>query len=438
MHLGFFPNTSSRTLPLRVLLTTLFVASQWGCAVTPGRTTIQSVHTAAVAPRGRPQGLPRHTARPIAPHQPTGPQPAVAPRQHHQLRVPNPTEQLVGTPLPLAGEKVSPPTSPNSPQSPHRPVTAAAKAPTTPARKPNGEVRLVSSEESSPSRSAAESSKDRPRANRLLERARQNLELGFEEEALRLAQIAERLEFSERVRYAAGEESPSQFIDRIWGERRPPLPDFPAAAALAQARRAARMASMAVAGKETPPQAVAPQTSVAADPVPTLRAEPPQPLAAANPDEIEIPQLTDEEFEVLAANAKRFDRSPHRRKSPQRDTAIAHGATGRAAPEPRHPTGAGNDEEDGSTLSPAVVATPSTDDPSAAIEPPAAVEDVAAAEESWPLQMAFEPPPAPSTPLYWNWHRVCLTGFVTGLASLMVLWIWREIERWFHRISRPV
>jgi hypothetical protein len=24
------------------------------------------------------------------------------------------------------------------------------------------------------------------------------------------------------------------------------------------------------------------------------------------------------------------------------------------------------------------------------------------------------------------------------LASLVVLWIWREIERWFHRVSQPV
>lgn len=435
MHLGFFPNTSSRILPLRVLLTTLFLVSQWGCAVTPGRTTIQSVPTAAVAALGRPQGLPRHTARPIASHQPAGSQPAVAPRLHHQLRVPQPAEQLVGTPLPLAGEKVPTPTPPPSP---HRPVSTAGQATATAPRKPSEEVRLVSSEESSPSKSAADASKDRPRANRLLERARHNLELGFEEEALRLAQIAERLEFSERVRYAPGEESPSQFIDRIWGERRPPLPDFPAATALTQARRSARLAALAVAGKDSAPPAVIPQPSVTADPALALRPETAQPLAAAQPDEIEIPQLTDEEFEELAANAKRFDRSPHRRKTPKRDTAIAQSATGRTARDQRNLAIAGNDEADESMLSHAAADPSATEDSSAPIEPPPDVEAVVTGEESWPVQVAFDPPPAPSTPLYWNWHRVCLTGFVTGLASLVVLWIWREIERWFHRVSQPV
>lgn len=435
MHLGFFPITSSRTLPLRVLLTSLFVVSQWGCAVTPGRTTMSSVHTAAVAPRGRPQGLPRHTARPIAAQHPATPQPAVSPRLHHQLRVPNPAEKLVGTPLPLASEQVA---SPTPPHSPHSPVTTAAQATASAPRQPSEDVRLVSSEESSPAKSATDASKDRPRANRLLERARHNLELGFEEEALRLAQIAERLEFSERVRYAPGEESPSQFIDRIWGERRPPLPDFPAAAALAQARRAARLASMAVAGKDSPPPAVNPQPSVAVEPVPTLRAETTQPLAAANPDEIEIPQLTDEEFEELAANAKRFDRSPHRRKTPKGVAAIPHTETGTAGPDQSDLASAGTDSEEDPLPMLTAAAPSATDDPTMPIEPPADVEAAAAGEESWPVQVAFDPPPAPSTPLYWNWHRVCLTGFVTGLASLVVLWIWREIERWFHRVSRPV
>jgi hypothetical protein len=299
------------------------------------------------------------------------------------------------------------------------------------------EVRLVSSEESSTTKSAAEPSKDRPRANRLLERARHNLELGFEEEALRLAQIAERLEFSERVRFAPGEESPSQFIDRVWAERRPPLPDFPAAAALAQTRRAARLASMAIAGKDSQPPAVIPPPSVATEPVPVLRPETTQPLAEANPDEIEIPQLTDEEFEELAANAKRFDRSPHRRKTPKGETSLAQKVPVRDVPDQRNRAIAGNDVED-EVLTPQVAAATSSDDAATPIEPPAAVEAATAADENWPVQVAFDPPPAPSTPLYWNWHRVCLTGFVTGLASLVVLWIWREIERWFHRVSRPV
>jgi hypothetical protein len=40
MHPGFFPNTSSRIFPVRVL-TLLFLVCPWGCAVTPGRAMIQ-------------------------------------------------------------------------------------------------------------------------------------------------------------------------------------------------------------------------------------------------------------------------------------------------------------------------------------------------------------------------------------------------------------
>jgi hypothetical protein len=266
-----------------------------------------------------------------------------------------------------------------------------------------------------------------------LERARHNLELGFEEEALRLAQIAERLEFSERVRFAPGEETPSQFIDRVWGERRPPLPDFPAATALAQTRRAARLASIAVAGKSPPAPASLPQPSAAADPVSPLGPETALPTTVADAGEIEIPQLTDEEFEELAANVKRFDRAPHRRKTP-----AGTGAPRRHVVVHKTPTLAQERVDDGLLAADVPTPTQSSDESSPAIEPPSAVEAVTAADENWPVQVTGEPPPAPTTPLYWNWHRVCLTGFVTGLASLLVLWIWRELERWHYRVTRPV
>jgi hypothetical protein len=267
----------------------------------------------------------------------------------------------------------------------------------------------------------------------LLERARDNLESGFEEEALRLAQIAERLQFSERVQYGPGEETPSQFIDRVWGERRPPLPDFPAAAAIAQARRAARLASLAVAGKETRPAGITPQPTVAADPETALRSETPPLTAVANPDESEIPQLSEEEFEELAASAKRFDRSPHRRK-----TLAPHAAGGRTVLKPTTPAPSEAPEEDGLTVSGTPNPTGSSAESSTPIEPAPVVESVMAADDNWPVQLTADAPPAPTSPSYWNWHRVCLTGFVTGLASLLMLWIWRELERWHYRVTRPV
>jgi hypothetical protein len=291
----------------------------------------------------------------------------------------------------------------------------------------------VSAEENPPTKSAAGPTKDRPRANRLLERARHNLDLGFEEEALRLAQIAERLEFSERVQYGPGEEPPSQFIDRVWGERRPPLPDFPAAAALAQARRAARLASLAVAGKEPRPAAATPQTNVTAEPETALHPEAPQLSAEVNADEIEIPQLTDEEFEELAANAKRFDRSPHRRKA-----SATQSASRRAVVTQTTPTQSEDPSEDGLMAAALPVPTGSSNESPAEIEPAPAVEAVTSADDNWPVQVTADAPPAPTTPLFWNWHRVCLTGFVSGLASLLVLWIWRELERWHYRVTRPV
>jgi hypothetical protein len=430
MHLGFFPNTPSRDCPLAVLLTSLFLVSTCGCAVTPGRATVQAVHTATVAQGQRPLVSSDAMSRSIASHQPVGPQTAAPPRVHHQRRVPQPNESLAGTPLPLAGDPVvqAPPL-----RSPHRPAPTPTSGNTQPRDTQGEQVRLVSSEETSPSKSAGGPSRDRPRVNRLLERARHNLELGFEEEALRLAQIAERLEFSERVRFAAGEETPSQFIDRVWGERRPPLPDFPAANALAQTRRAARLASIAVAGKTPPLPASPPQPSNAAEPVSTLRPESPPLTAVANPDEIEIPQLTDEEFEELAANAKRFDRSPHRRKSP-----AGAGSGQRTAVTQTPPLPTDDPSEDEALTASLPVPAESLAESPTEIEPAPAVDPVTVSDDNWPVQVSADDTPAPATPLYWNWHRVCLTGFVTGLASLLVLWIWRELERWHYRVTRPV
>jgi hypothetical protein len=32
-----------------------------------------------------------------------------------------------------------------------------------------------------------------------------------------------------------------------------------------------------------------------------------------------------------------------------------------------------------------------------------------------------------------TWNRLSFLGLMTGLACLLVLWVWRELERWHHR-----
>jgi hypothetical protein len=32
-----------------------------------------------------------------------------------------------------------------------------------------------------------------------------------------------------------------------------------------------------------------------------------------------------------------------------------------------------------------------------------------------------------------TWNRLSFLGLMTGLACLLMLWVWRELERWHHR-----
>jgi len=432
MHPGsvvpFLPSRSSLRLLAGLVLAGCQFGAVVGCAVTPGRATIQSVQTVPVARNHAPVN--RQTLLPpqVTTHLPTGSQQqvATAARVHHQLKVPHQPTAPVGTPLPLAGDKVAQRPANGSLHPPQ--ATASAGKPQRPR---SSELKLVSGEEPAPAREASKPPADRPRANRLIERARHNLELGFEEEALRLAQIAERLEFSERVQYAPGEETPSQFIDRVWGDRRPPLPDFPAAIAVAQSRRMARRPVLATA-EPAPATLPTTPTPVATEVVPR------EAVATAGPvpeegETIEIPALTDEEFEALAATAKRFNRSPHRRKTPAPPTTPATPTVIVALPTETSETVLESDETAHSDTEVASTAEAELDVPLEVEE-----EDLLALEEDWPVLLASDPPAAPVLPMYWNWHRVCLTGFLSGLASLLVLWIWREIERWHYRVTRPV
>lgn len=54
-----------------------------------------------------------------------------------------------------------------------------------------------------------------------------------------------------------------------------------------------------------------------------------------------------------------------------------------------------------------------------------------------PVVQQADAPPAPSVPGYWTWNRVSLAGLACGLSGLLLLWIWRELERWHFRLTRP-
>ncbi|MFM7161386.1 MAG: hypothetical protein ACKO3P_13555, partial [Planctomycetaceae bacterium] len=89
----------------------------------------------------------------------------------------------------------------------------------------------------------------RQRADRLLDRARRQWEAGHREEALRLAQIAHRLELAQKAVYRPDEESPSRFIATLQSAAvgdtlpRPPAATSPAAT---------HVATPALAGSDTP------------------------------------------------------------------------------------------------------------------------------------------------------------------------------------------
>jgi hypothetical protein len=139
---------------------------------------------------------------------------------------------------------------------------------------------------------------------------------------------------------------------------------------------------------------------------------------------------------TVESSFKRFVRNPQRKK--HRD------------PEP----------EPVVVVPPAEPETESTDAPPAPEDPAVAVdragegqptvataEELSQQEEPAPLPRDDEfaelpildvSAPAPPRPVhrFWTWTKVSLAGMVSGLVMLVLLWIWRELERLHYRLTR--
>lgn len=263
-------------------------------------------------------------------------------------------------------------------------------------------------------------SPDRQRADRLLERARKLLESGYLDEALRLAQIAVNLERSQRAIYLDGEERPSDFVSEFQS------------ASIADKDSIRRGASKSGAN------ASAEATSIGSNPP---VAEVVTPLdGSADQIDGDAP-VADEQAEgtadatSLGTTGKRYNRSAGRRKLP--DPGSRAVATIPPIANPPVET----EEIPESPVADAEV--PNRQSPGAGGEGGAVPVDVAAPA---PVEIEVSDLPildvsAPAVPRavrrYWTWNKVSLTGMVSGLVMLVLLWIWRELERWHYRLTHP-
>ncbi|MCY2967602.1 MAG: hypothetical protein NT069_28895, partial [Planctomycetota bacterium] len=302
-------------------------------------------------------------------------------------------------------------------------------------------VVLVSSEEGGsvePVTEAANSTPDRLRADRLLARAKHNLEQGYRDEALRLAQIAERLELSQRVAYESDEERPSQFLMRLRGDSpsRSETRVTPSTAATAATKQHPDPSSRTTTADSATTAAIPPseqEANPSATPTSQQAAWRPAEVAAdSGAIEVEIPALTSEELESIGATSKRFVRAAHRRNlarhspkmadrppSPVVTDPITDGEPVPGAPEPEA------DSNDADSI------------PTNALAEDLPADPLDQELSELPVVQQADAPPAPSVPGYWTWNRVSLAGLASGLTGLLLLWIWRELERWHYRLTRP-
>jgi len=261
----------------------------------------------------------------------------------------------------------------------------------------------------------------RQRADRLLDRARRQWEAGHREEALRLAQIAHRLELAQKAVYRPDEESPSRFIATLQSAAvgdtlpRPPAATSPAAT---------HVATPALASSDTPQAEPAnvPSSDTPASRGPNAGTTD---LVAESPTAIDTaPSVNAPAVEQLTGS-HRFHRAAHRQPAAGELTVVPSSAAlaefERLAQLEATPAG----EESATGASPAAPAPEETDAPE--------LRDL-------PLELTTAAtPPAGLTWLsprvrWWlTWNRLSFLGLLTGLACLLVLWIWRELERWHHR-----
>ena len=256
----------------------------------------------------------------------------------------------------------------------------------------------------------------RQRADRLLDRARRQWEAGHREEALRLAQIAHRLELAQKALYRPDEESPSRFIATLQtatiGET---LPRPPAATGPAYTQDA----GPGSAATENPGAEIAnqPPTDTPA-------------TAATNPaevslDAVETPTVANSPAVDQLTESRRFHRSAHRQPTAGEPTVVPSDAAlaefERLAELAASPATEGNDID-------------------TAPDAPAPAEAAAPELRDLPLELSNAATTtrgltwlSPRVRWWLTWNRLSFLGLMTGLACLLMLWVWRELERWHHR-----
>ncbi|MFM7160152.1 MAG: hypothetical protein ACKO3P_07260, partial [Planctomycetaceae bacterium] len=87
-------------------------------------------------------------------------------------------------------------------------------------------------------------------------------------------------------------------------------------------------------------------------------------------------------------------------------------------------------------------ATPAGEESATGASPAAPAPEETDAPELRDLPLELTTAATPPAGLTWlsprvrwwlTWNRLSFLGLLTGLACLLVLWIWRELERWHHR-----
>ena len=256
----------------------------------------------------------------------------------------------------------------------------------------------------------------RQRADRLLDRARRQWEAGHREEALRLAQIAHRLELAQKALYRSDEESPSRFIATLQtatvGEA---LPRPPAATGPTYAPDA----GPGSAATENPGAEIANQPPT--DTPATAATNP----SEVSPDAVETSPVANSHAVDQLTESRRFHRSAHRQPTAGEPTVV--------------PSDAALAEFERLAQ---LAASPATErnDIDTAPDAPAPAEAAAPELRDLPLELSNAATTtrgltwlSPRVRWWLTWNRLSFLGLMTGLACLLVLWVWRELERWHHR-----
>jgi len=278
---------------------------------------------------------------------------------------------------------------------------------------------------------AAEADGYRQRADRLMERAQRQWEAGHREESLRLAQLAARLELQQKVVYRSDEESPTQFIERLRGlpegasltltpstragesETLPPLP--PVASEAHAGRPAGEPGtSQPGPGQSSTGEAVAGNPTGGADTSPTTGSDP---VAAGQ-----------QRLDALASG-HRFHRAAHRQPDPAEEVTVPSSAALAEFERLARVEAGGPGSAEGVAVAVEAPAPPASE----AVES-GELRDLPL-ELGGPIQATVGGATWLSPRVRWwlTWNRLSFLGLGIGLACLLVLWVWRELERWHHR-----